>query len=199
MAINRHWNSAMTIALASPQKFTQAGLSWEQFKALQVTFADFPGVRIAYYQGEVELLAVSPEHGIVAGNLGFLLELWMLERGIDFIATEDMTVEQEGIVSAQGDKSYCFGNRKAVPDLSIEVVIKGEGQTKLKRYAALGVPEVWFWQNRELTLYALVGQDYHPVTTSQFVANVPLLALADCAAIESRSQAVQKFRAQQAS
>lgn len=196
MAIGRHLDSTMTIALASPQKFTQAGLTWEQFKALQDTFADFPGVRVAYYQGEVELLAVSPEHGIIAGNLGFLLELWMLEQGIDFIATEDMTVEQAGIVSAQGDKSYCFGDRKAVPDLSVEVVIKGEGQTKLKRYAALGVPEVWFWQNRELALYALAGKEYQPIATSQFVADVPLLALAHCAAIESRAQAVREFRAQ---
>ncbi len=185
------------IAIASPQSFTHSGLTWDQFKALQRAFADSPGVRVAFYRGQVELLSVSAEHGIIAGNLGFLVELWMLEQAIDFIATEDMTVEQEGIVSAQGDKSYCFDTeRKERPALSIEVVIKGEGQTKLKRYAALGVSEVWFWQNQQITVYQLVGRDYRQIETSQFVPGVNLTALAKCATIESRAQAVREFRAQ---
>ncbi|MEM6592741.1 MAG: Uma2 family endonuclease [Cyanobacteria bacterium P01_C01_bin.73] len=82
----------MIQAITRAQTFSHASLTWEHFKALQVAFADSPGVRVAYYQGEVELLSVSPEHGIVAGNLGFLLELWMLEQTIAFVATEDMTV-----------------------------------------------------------------------------------------------------------
>jgi Uma2 family endonuclease len=184
----------MTVAVDKPQTFTHSSLTWEQFKALQAAFADSPGVRVSYYQGEVELLSVSPEHGIIAGNLGFLLELWLLEQGIDFIATEDMTVEQEGIVSAQGDKSYCFGDRTERPDLSIEVVIKGEGQTKLKRYAALGVPEVWFWQNGQIVVYQFVGRTYQLADASQFAAGINLKTLADCAAIESRTQALQEFR-----
>ena len=185
------------IAIASPQSFTHAGLTWDQFKALQRAFSDSPGVRVAFYRGEVELLSVSPEHGIMAGNLGFLLELWMLEQAIDFIATEDMTVEQEGIVSAQGDKSYCFGTeRKERPDLSIEVVIKGEDQTKLKRYAVLGVAEVCFWQSQLITAYQLVGRDYRQIETSQLVSGVNLTALAECAAIDSRAQAVRAFRAE---
>jgi Uma2 family endonuclease len=65
------------IAIASPQSFAHSGLTWDQFKALQRVFADSPGVRVAFYRGAVELLSVSPEHGIIAGNLGFLLELWM--------------------------------------------------------------------------------------------------------------------------
>jgi Uma2 family endonuclease len=185
----------MAIATENPQTFTHAGLSWGQFKALQAAFADSPGVRVSYYKGEVELLSVSPEHGIIAGNLGFLLELWMLEQGIDFIATEDMTVEQEGIVSAQDDKSYCFGDRKERPELSIEVVIKGEGQTKLKRYAALGVPEVWFWQRGQFMVYQLMGAGYQRVEASQFAPGIDLTALAECASTESRAQAVRAFRA----
>ncbi|NJL48627.1 MAG: Uma2 family endonuclease [Leptolyngbyaceae cyanobacterium SM2_5_2] len=183
-----------TIAIDGAQTFTHAGLTWVQFKALQAAFTDSLGVRVSYYQGEVELLAVSPKHGIIAGNLGFLLELWMLEHGIDFIATEDMTVEQEGIVSAQGDKSYCFGNRKEQPDMSIEVVMTGEGQTKLQRYAALGVPGVWFWQNGRITLHQLVERTYGPIDESQFVPGLDLALLAECAVIESRAQALQRFK-----
>lgn len=181
--------------LEQPQQFIHAGLTWEKFKALQQAFEDSPGVRVAYYKGEVELLTVSPEHGIIAGNLGFLLEQWMLDREIDFVATEDMTVEREGIVSAQGDKSYCFGGKKLIPDLSIEVVLKGEGLSKLKRYAELKVSEVWFWRNEQISVYQFDGQRYQSVATSQWVPGLNFSHLAQCAAIESRMQAAKQFRA----
>jgi len=176
------------------QQFFHSGLSWEQFKALQQGFDDSPGIRLAYYKGEVEILAVSPGHGIIAENLGFLLELWMLDRGIEFVSTGNMTVEREGVVSVQGDKSYCFGELRAIPDLSIEVVIKGEGISKLKRYAELKVPEVWFWRRGKIAVYHWDGADYIQAETSQFVPGINLARLAECAAIESRAIAVNQFR-----
>lgn len=168
--------------LDKPQQFTHAGFSWEEFKTLQKAFDEKPGIRVAYFKG-------------IAGNLGFLLESWMLDQGIDFVATEDMTVEREGIASAQGDKSYCFGGKQWVPDLSIEVVITGEGTSKLKRYAELKVKEVWFWQEGEISIYQLNGSQYQEATDSQFVPSIDLAHLAQCAAVESRAKAVKQFRA----
>ena len=81
----------------------------------------------------------------------------MLEQGIAFVATENMTVERETVASAQGDKSYCFPERREVPDLSIEIVISSEGETKLGRYKALRVSEVWFWQNNQISIHQLQG------------------------------------------
>lgn len=184
----------MTYTLDKPQYFTHSGLSWQQFKALQQAFEGSPGVRVNYFNGDVEILSVSPQHGIIAGNLGFLLELWMLEHDIDFIATEDMTVERDEVASAQGDKSYCFGERKAVPDLSIEVVIAGEGDTKLARYAALGVSEVWFWQGSKISIYQLEGARYQKVEGSQFVQALDVSLLATCVVIENRAAALAKFK-----
>ncbi|WP_322743783.1 Uma2 family endonuclease [Vasconcelosia minhoensis] len=178
-----------------PQHFTHSGLGWQQFKALQRAFEDSPGVRVNYFDGDVEILTVSPQHGIIAGNLGFLLELWMLEQGIAFVATGDMTVERDQVASAQGDKSYCFSDRKTIPDLSIEVVIAGEGSTKLARYAALGVSEVWFWQNSEIAIYQLEGTRYAKVEVSQYAPGLNLSNLAACVVIESRAAALAKFKA----
>lgn len=116
------------------QHFTHAGLTWDEFKAVQSLF-EAPGVRVSYFQGEVELLTVSDLHGIIAGNLGFLLELYMTELDLDFFGTEDYSIEAVGLASAQADKSYCFGERRSIPDLAVEIVIKGERETKLNRYA----------------------------------------------------------------
>lgn len=68
------------------QRFIQTGVSWESFKAIQSGFASSPGVRLFYYEGELEILSTSPEHEIVKGNIGYLLEDFMLNQGIEFVA-----------------------------------------------------------------------------------------------------------------
>jgi hypothetical protein len=71
----------MTQLLDKPteQRFIQTGVSWESFKAIQSGFAGFPGVRLFYYKGELEILSTSPEHEIVKGNIGYLIENYMLD------------------------------------------------------------------------------------------------------------------------
>jgi hypothetical protein len=79
------------------QQFIQTGVSWESFKAIQKGFADSPGVRLFYYRGELEILSTSPLHEIVKGNIGFLVEDFMLERGIDFVGTGSFSQEKEEV------------------------------------------------------------------------------------------------------
>lgn len=186
----------MTQLLDKPteQRFIQTGVSWESFKAIQSGFVDSPGVRLFYYEGELEILSTSPEHEIVKGNLGYLLEDYMLNQELEFVATGSFSHEKEAVASAQADESYCFGQKKPVPDLAIEVVITSGGTNKLKRYQALGVQEVWFWENGEISLYQLTATGYQKATESLFVQGINLNRLAECAAIESRSQAVREFK-----
>jgi Uma2 family endonuclease len=47
--------------------------------------------------------------------------------------------------------------------LSIEVVFTSGDISKLERYKALGVPEVWFWEDGLLKLYHLRGNSYEPI------------------------------------
>lgn len=186
----------MTQLLEQPieQRFIQTGVSWDSFKAIQHGFAGSPGVRLFYYYGELEILSTSPEHEIAKGNVGFLLEDWMLTQGLEFVATGSFSCEKEDEASAQADESYCFGQKKPVPDLAIEVVITSGGTNKLKRYKALGVSEVWFWEKGAISIHQLIDAEYQRSNTSQFVKDIDLARLARCAAIELRSQAVREFR-----
>lgn len=176
------------------QRFIQTGVSWASFKAIQTGFAGLPGIRLFYYKGAIEIVSTSPEHEIVKGNLGYLLEDFMLNQGLEFVATGSFSQEKDGVASVQADESYCFGIGKPIPDLAIEVVITSGGLNKLERYQALGVQEVWFWEDGKLSIYQLTPTDYQPVTTSQFVQGIDLAQLAQCAAIASRAQAVRAFR-----
>jgi Uma2 family endonuclease len=178
------------------QHFIHSALSWEDFKTIQNVFA-LQGVRVAYFAGEVELLTVSDLHGLIAGNLGYLLEMYMLQQLIRFIGLEDFGIEVPETASAQADKAYCFEARKPIPDLAVEVVITGERETKLKRYAALKVSEVWFWIDNEIRVYRLSenADGYHQVPQSGWLPDLDLQKLAIASTEEVRADAVQKFLA----
>ena len=89
-------------------------------------------------------------------RMGTLLDLYLLQLGIDYTPTGSMTLEsEEGLVKREADKSYKLGANRDIPDLAIEVVLTSGGINKLSAYRQLKVPEVWFWQNGELTIYHL--------------------------------------------
>ncbi len=55
--------------------------------------------------------------------------------------------------------SYCFDELKEYPDLAIEIIFTSGSIDSLKIYQKLGVKEVWFWQNEELSIYHLSSEN----------------------------------------
>ncbi|MFQ4139672.1 Uma2 family endonuclease [Nodosilinea sp. PGN35] len=139
----------------SDQRVVHYGRSWEQFKSIQTGFDQAPGVRLFYYDGTVEVLMPGREHELFSWVIGHLVGLFLAQRGVFFQPTGSMTQEKEREVSAQADQSFCVGSVKPIPDLSIEVIFTSGGVDKLARYRALGVPEVWLWQDGVLMVYGL--------------------------------------------
>lgn len=140
--------------------------TWEKFKLIQQGFEETPGAKLSYYQGTIEILMPGEDHEFFAHVIGYLLTTFFLRKKLSFKPTGAKTQEQEGQVSAQADQSYCIDGSKPIPDLSIEVVFSSGGN-KLARYRALGVPEVWFWEDGVLTLYHLRDNDYEPIERSE--------------------------------
>lgn len=161
-------------------------------------FEDSPGVRLFYYNGTIEILMPGREHEVFKAVIGMLLELFFLEREIEFEPTGSMTQEVEGEVSVQADESYCIGTSKPTPDLSIEVVFTSGGPKKLERYKALSVPEVWFWTDGVLALYRLRGNAYERISKSEVpeLAELDFNLLTQCVlmAETSRLEAAREFR-----
>jgi len=141
--------------------------TWEQFKHIEKGLEGSPGVRLFFYEGVVEVLMPGQPHEIFKGVISSLLDYFFLHFNITVTPTGSVTQEQEGVASAQADDSFCFGDFKPIPDLSIEVVFTSGSIAKLKRYQALGVPEVWFWEDGLLTLHRLGENGYTRVYRSQ--------------------------------
>lgn len=172
--------------------------TWEQFKFIQKGFDGSPGVRLSYYEGTIEMLMPGREHEIFASIIGYLVTTFLTEKGIFFQPTGAMTQEKEGVVSAQADESYCIESVKTIPDLSIEVVFTSGGISKLERYKALGVPEVWFWEDGVLKLYHLQNGTYERIERSQLPGlndiNLDLLRRCILMAETDTGEAIRTFR-----
>jgi len=170
----------MTQALQKPKTsadrvFVYHDRTWEQFKHIQKGLEGCPGVRLSFYERVVEIFMPGHPHEIFKTIIGSLLEAFFFEWGIRIIPTGSVTQEQEGLAAVEADESYCFGEVKPIPDLSIEVIFTNDSGKKLKLYRALGVPEVWLWGDGILTLHRLGENGYTRIYRSQ----IPELASLD--------------------
>ncbi|HBR00836.1 MULTISPECIES: Uma2 family endonuclease [unclassified Roseofilum] len=172
--------------------------TWEQFQWLKKGFEGMPGIRLGYYRGIIEIIMPGEEHEFFKTIIGFLIELFLIEKGIDLIPAGSMTQEKKGRVSLQADESYWIIEKKPIPDLSIEIVFTSGNLSKLERYQALGVPEVWFWEDGVLSLYHLRKDGYYRIEISELPGlrdlNIQLFSQCVLLAQTSRIEAVRQFR-----
>ena len=170
--------------------------TWNQFKHIQKGLEDFPSVRLSYYDGTIEILMPGANHEFFKTIIGFLVELFLMQRGVEFIPAGSMTQEKAGTASAQADESYWIAQKKAVPDLAIEVIFTNR-VNKLERYQALEVAEVWFWEDGVFTLYHLRADGYERLQHSELPElrdlDISLLTRCVLMAETSRVEAFNEF------
>jgi Uma2 family endonuclease len=180
----------------SEVRIEQPLITWEQFKLIQRGFADSRSIRLAYYDGVLEIVSTSVDHELIKTIIGALLELYFLEMEIEFFPMGQATQEKVEQVSLQPDESYSFGIPKKIPDLAIEVILTSGNIEKLKKYCLLGVPEVWLWEDGVLDIYQLDSQDrqYQKSPTSKFLPNLDIATLQRCILCTSPLEALKTFR-----
>ncbi len=156
----------------------QQGRTWEQFKHLQKGFENSRGIRLFYFDGTVEILMPGKAHELCKSIIGFLIETSLFQHELEFEPTGSITQEKAGIASVEADESYEIQGFT----LSIEVNFTSGDIAKLARYQALGVHEVWFWEDGILEVYHLQNSSYEKVNRSQIPAlsSLDLKILSEC-------------------
>ncbi len=179
------------------QRFLLPGChSWQEFKAIQTFMEEVPGIRLTYLDGFIELMTIGEPHEMIKVILSFLLQLYFCEMGIEYVPVGSATREVEGQkVSFEPDESYYISEKgnKEHPDLAIEVIITSGNIKKLAKYSRLQIPEVWFWETNNLSLYRLRDQDYEPISRSEFLPELDLDLLVRCVLMPSRLEARKEF------
>src|SRR3954463_14299693 len=139
------------------------GVSWSDYQRMLEVRGEKAVPRLAYLDGELEIMTPSRPHESIKSRIGRLVEVWCLEHGIEFSPYGSWTLESKPKeAGVEADECYVFGvePEPARPDLAIEVVWTSGGIKKLEIYKRLGVAEVWFWKRGRITVHVLVGGEY---------------------------------------
>lgn len=182
-----------TIAKADNQHFIKQFVTWEQFKALQATFAEIDGVRLTYCEGVLEIVGIGRSHQMICTLLGMILGQYFMLKRIRFVSTGSYTQSVKGRTEFQADLSYNFDTEKEVSDLCIEVVVTSGNVSKLRKYQLLAVPEVWFWEEGKISIYCLQDGDYVEMQGSLGLPDLDIEHLEQCLLMDSQLDAMLAF------
>jgi len=174
------------------------GLSWQRHLDLDKALGDDrPGPRFYYLDGDLEIMTTSKEHERIKKWIGGLLEIHFDELDLEVLprgqATMRLALKEAG---AEPDESWCLGQEKEFPDLALEIALTSGGVSKLEIYRRFQVPEVWFWRQNSLEIFAL-RQDasgYEQVSHSHLLPQLDIALLERCVRIDSWRGARRAFR-----
>lgn len=172
------------------------GISWERYEALLSFLGDdFPGVRVAYLEGALELMSPSRSHESIKSMFGRLIETYALETNVDLNGYGSTTFRTQAKErGAEPDECYTIGVLAEVPDIAFEVIWTSGGLDKLAIYQGLGVPEVWFWKAGAITIHRLGADGYEEQPRSRFLPDLDVAELVRFLDRPSHTQAVREYR-----
>ena len=178
------------------EKITLYGVAWEQYDTLVSMFMDkFPGLRMTYLEGTLEIMGTSSEHERLKKIIARLLEMYAVEKRVTLNGYGNTTFRKEAKQRGlEPDECYCLGELGEVPDIAIEIAITSGGVDKLSVYQGLGVTEVWFWQNNQFILYRLQKEAYQQISRSEFLPDLDLALLSQFVNYDNQTEAVIAYR-----
>jgi len=92
------------------ERIVLRGQSWTAFQALLALRGDRAGPRMAYLDGEVELMGTSRGHEGVKGKIGPLVQQYCFERGISLTSYGNWLLDDASEeAGAEPDDCYVFG------------------------------------------------------------------------------------------
>jgi Uma2 family endonuclease len=166
----------------SEQRFLLPGYyTWKEFEIIETLTADPGRLRITYLDGCIEFMTLGEQHENIKKIIAILIEAYLFEKGINFIPVGSATRRaKEKSASFEPDESYYIGEKKANPDLAIEINITSGSIDKLEKYKRFNITEVWFWENNQLSLYHLKNDNYEQINQSELLPDLDIDLLASC-------------------
>jgi Uma2 family endonuclease len=180
------------------QRIVLHNVPWSHYEAQLAFRGDKASPRISYLDGSMELMRPSKDHECIKSYIGRLIEAYAMERDLDLSPYGAWTLKKAPKrAGVEPDECYLLGSdqNRDTPDLVIEVVWTSGGIDKLEAYRRLGVPEVWFWKDDAIQIFALHEGQYAEVRRSP---GLPLLDLALLVSFLDHPTAMQAVRAYRA-
>jgi Uma2 family endonuclease len=176
------------------QHFVLEDMSWEFYEQLLKELGN-RSIRVTYDRGVLELMSPYYRHEGYSRHLGQMVIIIAEELGVPIQMAGSTTFRRESAERGlEPDECFYIAHVSDIlgkddlnlevdppPDLAIEVDITHRSVARLPIYAALGVPEVWRYDGRQLLAYHLKpsGEYGEPVTNSLAFPSIPLTGLVE--------------------
>jgi Uma2 family endonuclease len=163
-------------------------ISWQTYDHLRKDLNDHSACRLTYDQGRLEIMPPLPVHEERSSLLDHFIMILSEELNLKTRPFGSTTLYRQALQRGlEPDKCYYIQheyfargktefdlNQMPPPDLVVEVDMTSSSIKKLPIYLALGVPEVWRYEGKKLSIYQLRESEYVVCETSSTFANLPL-------------------------
>ena len=185
-------------------------VNWQEFEAILEELGEHRGSRIAYSQGTLEIRMPLPEHEFNKEIIGDMVKILLEELEMDRECFGSTTFKRKSMLQGiEPDECFYIQNYALMigkkrsdltvdppPDLAIEVDLNSK--TQLDACEALGVPEIWRYENKKLLINVLEDGKYVESEISPTFPNLPIIAAISQYCEESQtagtSQTLRLFR-----
>jgi Uma2 family endonuclease len=167
-------------------------VSWATYKKLDDERGEQRGIPFTYSEGVLQIMANGRAHERLSANLTRLVELLAEEFELDFDPCGSTTLRREDLEKGfEPDSCFYIANaalmraKKEIdlaidppPDLTLEIDITSSSLNRLPIFAAVGIPEVWRYENGAIKIYQLQGEIYNEADESMWFPQIKAAQLA---------------------
>ncbi|MDZ8083002.1 MAG: Uma2 family endonuclease [Nostoc sp. DcaGUA01] len=184
---------------------TIPNITWEEFESILQELGEKRTTRIAYSQGNLEIMAPLPEDEIPKDLISDIVKILLKAKNIRYQPFGSTTFKKQGIAGVEPDACFYIQNYQRMigrrrlqpddppPDLAIETDVTSK--TTLDAYEAIAVSELWVYDSGSLSIYLLKDGKYIKSDTSPNFEDIAITEIIP-AAVE-RSWQVGSFQALQ--
>jgi len=186
-------------------------VSWDEYEGLLAQMENKPGYRVSYDCGRLEIMSPRSDHEQPKDFILRLAQILSEELDITLETFGSTTYRRQSkLKGAEPDTSFYVQSAARIigrqlldletdppPDVVVEIDTTNESSSKFPIYAALGVPEIWLYDEEKMSFYQLTGQTYTRVSHSLAFPLLPADVLTEFLARsmkEGQTTALKAFR-----
>ncbi|MBW4671031.1 MAG: Uma2 family endonuclease [Cyanomargarita calcarea GSE-NOS-MK-12-04C] len=164
------------IHLAPGSLVTISDVTWQEFESILQELGNKRAARVAYSEGRLEIMVPLPEHEIPRDLISDIVKTLLRAKKIRYQPFGSTTFKREGAAGVEPDACFYIKNYQMMigrrrlqandppPDLAIEADVTSK--TTIDAYLAIGVPEVWIYDDGNFTISLLQNNKYIKSDTS---------------------------------
>jgi Uma2 family endonuclease len=183
-----------TTVAQQEQRIVLKNVSWQLYEHLLETHRDRSTPRFIYNQGELEIVSPSAKHEQLKDLIVLVVNALAEAREMDVVGLGSTTFSREDLERGfEPDGCFYLTNIERVkgkaeidltsdppPDIVVEIDVTSPSIKKLPIFAALGVAEVWHYEDtsERWRILRLAGDAYTEETESRYFPKLTAATLA---------------------